>query len=283
MRTARTVSTPFDVKHAEMAQFSWEQSSRVGCRGLLLLAQSGTLPTSADKRSLTGRTDAASGASSAAAAFMDAVVSSMAIGQTAAHRAAPALQTRVASITLNGEWVGMTRSSRKPAAWRRRSILLLGALPAAQQDQHVEVHRLRRARLIVRRDDHLDQQQRARRARARDGSSAAAASPARRPSRGRSASAGAGRPPPAPPRRSRRSPARSAPTSPCAAMALPGRRDDVGQVEQDPPRGGVGPQDRGQQDSVRAPDIHHRPDRGEVVDPHQLARRPGPTGCPSPR
>src|SRR5436309_15884075 len=29
-------------------------------------------------------------------------------------------QTRVASITLNGECVGMTRSSRKPAAWKRR-------------------------------------------------------------------------------------------------------------------------------------------------------------------
>ena len=32
----------------------------------------------------------------------------------------PAIQTRVASITLNGECVGMIRSRRKPAAWKRR-------------------------------------------------------------------------------------------------------------------------------------------------------------------
>jgi hypothetical protein len=32
----------------------------------------------------------------------------------------PTPQARVASITLNGECVGMTRSSRKPAAWNRR-------------------------------------------------------------------------------------------------------------------------------------------------------------------
>ena len=35
-------------------------------------------------------------------------------------------------------------------------IFLLGALSASEQDQHVQVHRLRRARPIVRRDDHLN-------------------------------------------------------------------------------------------------------------------------------
>jgi uncharacterized membrane protein YoaK (UPF0700 family) len=34
--------------------------------------------------------------------------------------AGPTPQTRVASITLKGECVGMARSSRKPAAWKRR-------------------------------------------------------------------------------------------------------------------------------------------------------------------
>jgi hypothetical protein len=38
-------------------------------------------------------------------------------------------------------------------------ILLLGTLPTTQHDQHIQVHRLCRAWLIIRRDHHLHQQQ----------------------------------------------------------------------------------------------------------------------------
>ena len=53
----------------------------------------------------------------------------------------------------------------EPEARRLEQVLelLLGALPATQEDEHVEVHRLRGARPIVRGDEHLDEQQLARR------------------------------------------------------------------------------------------------------------------------
>src|SRR5438067_8224746 len=51
----------------------------------------------------------------------------------------------------------------EPRRLQQLPILLLGALPPPEDAQHVQVHRLRWARPIVRRDDHLDQQQLARR------------------------------------------------------------------------------------------------------------------------
>ena len=165
----------------------------------------------------------------------------------------------------------MTRSSRKPAARRSARYSVLGALSPPEQDQHVQVHRLRRARLVVRRDDHLDQQQRARLGRARDGRCAAAASPARRPSRGRSASAGAGRPPPAPPRRSRPLTSSHRSESPSAAMASSAVAMTWGRSKRIPRAAGLARRIAASRTPC-APPISATVRTAEtVVDPHQLA------------
>ena len=58
------------------------------------------------------------------------------------------------------EWRMGRNDSLQPEVGRAEDppILLLRAPMARLQDQHVQIHRLRRARPIVRRDDHLDYQ-----------------------------------------------------------------------------------------------------------------------------
>ena len=153
-------------------------------------------------------------------------------------------------------------------------VLCLCALPPPEQDQYVEVHRLRRARPVVRRNYHLDQQQRAPPV---ERVVAVAQQPRRplvvpvvddlleqvqvRPFRHRRKEVAAHQ--------------LAALREPLVRDRLPGRRDDVGQIEEDSPRRRIGPQDRGQEDPVRTPDVRHGPHRGEIVDPYQLARRQG--------